>query len=122
MDENNAAFAYGDLDFVQCDTVQNWDPVNKQCCHSSCTAGCTGPLVWQCNIVMEDNCNSGSSSGELESFATLKICQDGSKSRSFYGGEGQCSKGTNFQHTFLVDNWHEKVTEATITGKIWVFD
>jgi len=59
-------FGYGDLSFVQCDKEQNWDPINKKCCHKSCDpVSCTGPMLWQCNLVLDNNCAPK---------ATLKQC------------------------------------------------
>jgi hypothetical protein len=105
---------YGDLTFVQCDKEQNWDAVNKKCCHKSCNpVSCTGPMLWQCNVILENNCTPK---------ASLKHCQDGNVSRSFYGGKGQCAKNQYFSKTVMVPSWHNNVTSVKVTGKVWVFD
>ena len=51
------AFGYSDLNFIQCQKDQNYDPINKKCCHKSCDpVSCTGPMLWQCNIILDNNC------------------------------------------------------------------
>ena len=86
-DRTTAAIAYGDLDFVQCDLNQNFDPINKKCCHQDCNpVSCTGPKIWQCNIILDDNCGTNGASG-----ATRKQCQHGETSLSYFGGRHECA-------------------------------
>ena len=98
-----AAFAFGDLDLRQCDPGQNYDPINKKCCHKDCDpVSCTGSMIWDCNIVMEDTCSGG------VNLATLKQCQVKEVSHSYFGGKHECGAGHVFSKEISVAKWPDK--------------
>ena len=54
--------------------------------------------------------------------ATLKQCQDGETSLSYFGGRHECAQGHSFTKTISVTTWHDQVETVQITGKIWIID
>ena len=70
-------------------------------------------MLWQCNVILENNCTPK---------ASLKQCQVGNDSLSYFGGRHECAKDSAFTKSINVSLWHDQVTTAKITGKVWVID